>query len=221
MKVIAVVGSSGSGKTRLIRRLVAEFIKRKSRTAVIKNCPHGFQTEADGKDSQEFLRAGASAAVLIGPGGRSVTYRKASFSGLKPAAEALFPEADVVLVEGGSRAPGLKKIEVRRRGIPAKPVGPLREVVAFVSEDRIDSDKPVFRPSDVSRIAGFIDREASLVGPDSRLEVDGRDVPLSGRDVRILRKLILSRTASRSGISSRPRSVLLALKRSGHAAHKN
>jgi len=221
MKVIAVVGSSGSGKTRLIRRLVAEFKKRKSRPAVIKHCPHGFRAEAGGKDSLRFIRAGAAAAAVVGPGGRAVMRREASSPDLFQAAAAMFLEADVVLIEGGSRAPGLKKIEVRRKGIPAKPVGPAEDIVAFISESRFDSDKPVFRPSDISRIAGFISREASIVGPDLRLEVDGRDIPLSGRDARILRNMILSRTASLSGVSPRPRSVLLALKRSGHAAQKN
>jgi len=221
MKVIAVVGSSGSGKTRLVERLVAEFRKRNARPAVIKHCPHGFHSDAEGKDSGRFIRAGAAVAALVGPKGRLVVRRGTGSLDLFQAAASLFLEADVVLIEGGSRAPGLKKIEVRRRGVPAKPIHPAEDVLAVVSDGRCESDKPVFRPSDISRIAGFISRRAPVVGPDLRLEVDGRDIPLDTRAGRALQKIILSRVVSRTGTAPCPREILVALKRSGHAAHKD
>lgn len=156
MRVIAVVGSSGSGKTKLIEGLLAEFRKRNTRPAVVKNCPHGFDPEGASKDSQRFLRAGAAAAALVGPARRATANRRRRSSDLVRAAQGLLREAEVVLVEGGSRTPGLKKIVVRGGGVPAKRVSPAADVVAYVSESRVRTDKPVFRPGQVSRIADFI-----------------------------------------------------------------
>jgi molybdopterin-guanine dinucleotide biosynthesis protein B len=170
MKVIAVVGSSGSGKTKLIERLIAEFRRRNARPAVVKHCPHGFDPEAASKDSQRFLRAGATSATLVGPASAATASRRRKSSDLRRAARVLMGQADVVLVEGGSRTPGLKKIEVRAEGVPAKPVVPATDVVAYVSGSPVRTAKPVFRPDQVSRIADFIDGSAAKRGSDPRKE---------------------------------------------------
>jgi molybdopterin-guanine dinucleotide biosynthesis protein MobB len=217
MKIIAVVGSSGSGKTRLIEGLVSEFRKRGSRPAVVKHCPHGFDRADEGKDSRRFLRAGAVAATLVGPGWTETLWRGGHSRDLAGAAAGYFLEADLVLVEGGGRAPGLKKIEVRRPGLPAKRVGPAGDVVALVSETAVASDRPVFRPGQVARIARFIERSAAEVGPRVRLRVDGREVPLAPSRQEVMEEIILGLTATLSGSRTRPRSVVLALKRRDRA----
>lgn len=217
MKIIALVGSSGSGKTRLIEGLLSEFRKRGSRPAVVKHCPHGFDAADEGKDSRRFLRAGAVSATLVGPGVRQTLRRGGRSRDLADAAADRFLEADLVLVEGGSRAPGLKKIEVRRPGLPAKRVGPARDVVAFVSEESLASDRPVFRPGQVERIARFIERSAAVVGPRVRLKVDGREVPLAPSGQEVMEEIILGLAASAAGSKTRPRSVVLALKRRDRA----
>jgi len=216
MKVIAVAGSSGSGKTRLIESLVVEFKKRNSRLAVIKHCPHGFDLEDEGKDSQKYIRAGAVAAALVGPRGRTVIRRGSRTPDLLRAASDLFLEADVVLVEGGSRTPGLKKIEVLRAGVPAKTVGPAEEVVAYVSERRLKARKPVFRPEDTAGIADLIAREAGVIGPEVRLAVDGRDVPLNDFAQKIIKKTIVGMVGSLRRTNSDPRRIILSLKRNEH-----
>ena len=216
MKIIAVAGSSGSGKTRLIESLVVEFKKRNSRLAVVKHCPHGFDVDDKGKDSQKYMRAGAVAAALVGPRGRMVIRRGTRTPDLLQAASDFFPEADLVLVEGGSLAPGLKKIEVLRAGVSAKTVGPAEDVVAYISERRFKAGKPVFRPGDTTRIADLIEREAGVIGPQVRLAVDGRDVPLEGFARNIVRNVLLSLVLSLHGVGRHPRRISLAWKRKGH-----
>ncbi len=220
MKVIAVVGSSGSGKTGLIERLAAEYRKRKRRLAVVKHCPHGFDLEAEGKDSRRFMRAGAVGAALIAPDGQVVFRRGCRSPDLVQAAAGFFLEADVVLVEGGCRVPGGKKIVVLSGGVLARAAGPAKDVLAYVSESRVKVNKPVFRPTDVRRIADFIDREAEVVGPEARLEVDGRDVPLKDFMQMILKNIILGLTSSLRGVAANPKTVALLLKKNDRGARK-
>jgi molybdopterin-guanine dinucleotide biosynthesis protein B len=47
MKTVAFVGNSGSGKTRLIARLVPELKKRGLAVALVKHCSHGFDLGQD------------------------------------------------------------------------------------------------------------------------------------------------------------------------------
>jgi molybdopterin-guanine dinucleotide biosynthesis protein B len=216
MKVIAVAGSSGSGKTRLIESLAVEFKKRNSRLAVVKHCPHGFDADDEGKDTWKYMKAGAVAAALVGPRGRMVIRPGRRNPDLTRAASDFFPEADVVLVEGGSRTPGLKKIEVLRAGVKAKPVGPAADVAAFVSDGPLKVGKPVFRPAAVSRIADFIEKEAQVVGPGLRLEVDGRDIPLNAFSQEIIGTTILGLVSSLRRTSSRTRRLTLSLRRNEH-----
>jgi molybdopterin-guanine dinucleotide biosynthesis protein B len=218
MKVIAVAGSSGSGKTRLIESLAVEFKKRNARLAVVKHCPHGFDLDDEGKDSRKYMRAGAVAAALVGPRGRMVIRRGSRTPDVLRTASDFFLEADVVLVEGGSLTPGLKKIEVLRPGVKAKPVGPAADVAGYVSDGPLKVKKPVFRPSAVARIADFIEKEALVLGPDLRLEVDGRDVPLEGFARKIMTNVLLSLVLSLHGVGPQPRHISLAWKRNGQGA---
>ena len=64
MKIIQVVGRSGSGKTSFITKLVPE-LEKKGRVAVIKHLgDHEFNLES-GKDTTVFFYAGATVSVGI------------------------------------------------------------------------------------------------------------------------------------------------------------
>ena len=64
MKIIQVVGRSGSGKTSFVRKLVPE-LEKKGRVAVIKHLgDHEFNLE-NGKDTTLFFYAGATVSVGI------------------------------------------------------------------------------------------------------------------------------------------------------------
>ena len=51
MRIVAVVGLSETGKTRLVVRLIEEFRRRGLRVAAVKRCSHGFSLDTEGKDS--------------------------------------------------------------------------------------------------------------------------------------------------------------------------
>ena len=117
--MIAVCGVKNSGKTTLLVRLVQCLTKRGYRTAVIKHDGHDFTCDVPGTDSWRFAQAGAYGTAVYS-GSRMFVHRQ----GTGETAEDLtrqFPEADVILLEGGKDSP-LPKIEVIRREISKKPV---------------------------------------------------------------------------------------------------
>jgi molybdopterin-guanine dinucleotide biosynthesis protein MobB len=64
MKIIQVVGSSGSGKTTFIRKLIPE-LKKQGTVAVIKHLGDHTYTCEEGKDTTVFFDAGADISVGI------------------------------------------------------------------------------------------------------------------------------------------------------------
>ncbi len=160
MRIIAIVGRSGSGKTRLITGLIPELRRRGLAVAVIKHCRHGFDLGGETKDSSQYLAAGAPDVGLAGPDGRAIIHRGGPEPPLAVLAATWFPEADWVIVEGGKAEPGLNKIEVLRQGISDGVETAPSDLVAVVAEGRIAAPVPIFHPDRPGDIAAWLNGEA-------------------------------------------------------------
>ena len=123
MKIVAVVGFSESGKTRLVVRLIQELKGRGLRVAAVKRCSHGFSLDTEGKDTADFSRAGADGVAMISPEGWAALGDTQAVDASR-LARRLFPAAGVVLIEGGKDVRGTPKIEVLRAGISGGPGDP-------------------------------------------------------------------------------------------------
>jgi len=192
--VICMVGSSGAGKTTLIERLLRELSGRKYRVAVVKHCPHGFDMDAEGKDSWRFTQAGASGVFLTSPGRVGLIEDMEPVPGLKSIAEHYFPSFDIVLGEGFSEDKEVAKIVVLRKGVSDYIKSPQDDILALVSDFEIKADKPVFNPDDVSGIADFI--EQLLVGESGAegsvtLIINKKPVPLNAYVQSVIKKVIM------------------------------
>ena len=65
--VLGFVAPSGTGKTRLLTRLIPELRHRAVRCAVIKHSHHDFEIDVPGKDSHRLRMAGARQVLLASP----------------------------------------------------------------------------------------------------------------------------------------------------------
>lgn len=157
MKIIAVVGDSGSGKTRLIKRLVPELKKRGMSVAVIKHCAHGFDLGGKDKDSSKFLAAGADGVALVSPERQAVIKKIRKVLSFTALARGSFRTADIVLVEGGRKDKSLRKIEVLRRGLSGGIKSSGRELAAVVADFRVICQVPVFHPRQFKKIADWME----------------------------------------------------------------
>lgn len=215
MKIVAVVGSSETGKTRLVVRLIGELTKRGLRVSALKRCSHGFTLDTEGKDTADFSRAGADGVAMVSPEGWAALGRKASVEAPALAAR-LFPEADVVLIEGGKGALGAPKVEVLRAGVSETLTSRPEELLAVVSDRPLPDGVPVpvFRPEETARLSDLIlsVEEASMA--DITLEVDGREVNLNPFVRTFIERTVLGMVTSLSGIDPDPRKISLVIDRS-------
>lgn len=135
--VFAVSGRKNTGKTTLLVTLVQELSARGVRAAVIKHDGHDFTADAPGTDSYRLKEAGACGTAVYSD--RRFCLVKEE-KGLK--AEdffGYFPEADIILLEGGKDSP-YPKIEVMRTEISELPVCRPETVAAYVKDWKGETD---------------------------------------------------------------------------------
>jgi molybdopterin-guanine dinucleotide biosynthesis protein MobB len=114
MKVVAVVGRQGSGKTTLIERLIPALMRRGLRVSTIKHTHHHqIELEPPGKDSRRHRLAGASEVIIASDSGWARIAASSAPKGLKELLGELRP-VDVVLVEGFKQLEWLRRVEVFR-----------------------------------------------------------------------------------------------------------
>jgi molybdopterin-guanine dinucleotide biosynthesis protein B len=219
MKIVAVVGFSGSGKTRLIVRLIGELKRRGLRAYAVKRCSHGFSLDTEGKDTADFTKAGADGVAMVSPEGWAAL-------GKSPGADAsalagrLFPDADVVLIEGGKAAAGLPKIEVLRTGLSEVLANRPDELLAVVADFPLPDGLhvPIFKPGETAEICDLILSLEEGNMADIKLVVDGREVNLNPFVRTFIERTVLGMVTSLSGIDLEPKRIELVIDRNAAAA---
>src|SRR5512138_1681342 len=218
MRIVSVVGFSESGKTRLVVRLIEALKGRGLKVAAVKRCSHRFSLDTEGKDSAEFGRAGADGVVLISPEG---------WAALGPARDVdaprlvrrLFPDADVVLIEGGKDIRGTPKIEVRRGGRPGLPAARSEDLVAIVSEGPAPGAAvPVFGPDETARIADLILAQEEGDMAEIRLEIDGQEINMNAFVQSFIERTVVGMMTALTGVDPDPRTIKLEIDRTGTKA---
>ncbi|MEA2463450.1 MAG: molybdopterin-guanine dinucleotide biosynthesis adapter protein [Acidobacteriota bacterium] len=105
MKVAAIAGFSGAGKTTLIVELIRRFVAQGKRVGAIKHTHHALNEEHRG-DTARFLEAGAEPVILAGAGEAVIFHRDGTARARYGSAHELLAcfdsgvVPDVVLIEG-------------------------------------------------------------------------------------------------------------------------
>lgn len=152
-RVFGVTGWKNSGKTTLVERLVAEFVRRGWTVNTVKHAHHDVDIDQPGTDSARHRAAGATEVALVG-GLRYAIMREQGEPALSQVLERLSP-ADLVLIEGYKREPH-PKIEVRA-GVTESMAANDPAIVAIAADaPPTETHLPWFHRDDIAAIADFI-----------------------------------------------------------------
>jgi molybdopterin-guanine dinucleotide biosynthesis protein B len=152
-RLFGVTGWKNAGKTTLVERLVAEFVRRGWTVATVKHAHHDADIDRPGTDSFRHRAAGATEVALVG-GRRYAIMHEGPEPQLVDILQRLSP-ADLVLIEGFKREPHAK-IEVRAG--PGESLAARDPNIVAIAADMQPSEKhlPWFRRDDITGIADLI-----------------------------------------------------------------
>ena len=177
MKVFAITGYSGTGKTTLIEKLITHFSRAGLRVSALKHAHDGFDMDVPGKDSYRMRAAGATQVLISAP------KRWVLMEELRDAVEPSLiahlqrlADADLVIVEGWKFSV-LAKLEVHRSAIDkplryredARIVGIASDTPELFADEKI----AIFDLNNVAHIADFVLQRAQtlaqITAADSQL----------------------------------------------------
>jgi len=154
--VVSIVGTSKTGKTTLIERLIPVLKKKGIDVAVIKHHHLDFEADVPGKDTDRLKKAGAKTTVISSP--VKVAVVSSVKKELKPheIIERYIDGVGLIIMEGYKKE-RIPKIEVFRHKKGTTPVCMEDDLlVGIVTDVSFDAHVPVFLMDEVDRIADFI-----------------------------------------------------------------
>ena len=162
--VVSVVAKSGTGKTTLLEKLIAELKRRGWRVGAMKHDAHQFEIDREGKDSWRLTQAGADTMVISSPA--KVAMVKKNENLIEPQVSEIidtyFLDVDVVLTEGFKKN-HFPKIEVHRkkrsptimcRGEEHDPT-----LIAVASDSDLTVGVPLFDINDYDGLCNLIESQ--------------------------------------------------------------
>ena len=153
--IIAVCGRKNAGKTTLITRILPYLCERGLAVATIKHDGHDFEADIPGTDTRRHSDAGAYATAIYSDY-RYMLVKKCQNTDPKDLA-GFFPEADLILLEGGKNS-SYPKIEVIRSAVSRESCCSPANLLAIATDldGGIWPDVPLLNLDDPRAIADFI-----------------------------------------------------------------
>ena len=159
--VVSIVAKSGTGKTTLLEKLIAELKRRGYKVAAIKHDAHRFDIDREGKDSWRLTRAGADTTLIASPEKLAMVkqYQVDREPSLAETVATYCDDVDIVLTEGFKRS-SMPKIEVHRRERSGQLICRGEEhdatLIAVASDSPLQVDVPLFDINDAPGLCDLI-----------------------------------------------------------------
>lgn len=157
--VLCFVGTSNSGKTTLIEKVIGLLTQQGYKVATVKHTHKEFKMDSEGKDSYRHMAAGAKTVVLASPSQFAVMSETNHELTIEEVVERFVSNDTDILIVEGFKKDKYPKIEVYREGVS----GDLRctddpSVIALASDGAHGVNIPVFGINNAEEIAGFIEQ---------------------------------------------------------------
>ena len=156
---VSFVAKSGTGKTTLLEKVIAELKERGYRVGVVKHDAHRFNIDHPGKDSYRLAAAGADTMLICSPEKLAVIRKHEVAPEINELIATYFNDVDIVLTEGFKKS-GMPKVELHRqersktllcRGENHDPT-----LIAVASDEPLELDVPVLDLNNPVQVADFI-----------------------------------------------------------------
>jgi molybdopterin-guanine dinucleotide biosynthesis protein MobB len=160
-KTVSFVAKSGTGKTTLLEKVIAELKIRGYRVGVIKHDAHRFEIDHPGKDSWRLTQAGADTMLVSSPEKLALIKKHSDPPPVDELIATYFTDVDVILTEGFKKS-GLPKIELHRRERSATLICRGDEhdptLIAVASDEPLELDVPVLDLNNPAQVADFVEK---------------------------------------------------------------
>lgn len=152
--IVVISGIKNSGKTTLITKLIPVLNGKGYRMAVIKHDGHDFTCDIPGTDTYKFTESGAYGVAIFSP--YRMFIHKVGTGETEESLIAMFPEADIILMEGFKELP-YPKLEIVRKSVSDQPASNPEGRFLIVTDLPHDQfDEPCLGLEDVEEIAETI-----------------------------------------------------------------
>ena len=153
--VIGFAAYSGTGKTTVMEKVIAELSAKGYRVGAVKHDVHGFEMDHPGKDSYRHAQAGARTVVLTSPEMTAEISRRG-----EPLEACLqrIRDVDVILVEGFKNA-DIPQIGLSRKATGKGFTAPPERFIAVVTDEKGPFPVPRFTFEDAEGLAEWIIEE--------------------------------------------------------------
>lgn len=172
--LFSFIGSSGSGKTTFIEKLIKELKNRGVKLGVIKHDAHKFEIDKPGKDSYRFKHAGADIVAISSS--EKVAIVK-SFTSKEETLEEIvlnyFKDVDLIITEGYKES-SIPKIEIFRECVGKPFLSENKsELIGIISdtENIPRKDVKIFGLDDVYDVAEYLLKNSDFHVP--KIEISG------------------------------------------------
>lgn len=196
--VVAIVGNSNSGKTRVATSLIATLSGQGYRIAAVKHCPHGHEVDRANSDTDRLHKAGAVAVVASSPDKLTRFEKADGDSSLERIVSSMDGCVDMIIAEGFKASAAPKVLVVSERPHPV-----VEDAVAVVCDTPGTWGLPRYGFEDLDLLAEQLRQQflgEAVPGLAVSLVVNGRDIPLKAYPSRALAGIIRGFASSLSGV---------------------
>jgi len=230
--IIAVVGSSNSGKTTAVEALIKGLSKRGYTVASAKHIPDPkFTIDTEGKDTWRYAKAGASSVLSVAPEELTVIKKVDTTEyGLEQIVAETPDEVDIVILEGFK---GLVEQDTTIPKIVATKMDEeisealkrYRNILAFIGhipDVKVETEAPFINAlKEPQKLVDLVNNKVAVLVERKRkreekitIQVDEKYLPLGDFVQDIIRNAVLAMVASLKGVKIKgEEKVLIVIKR--------
>ncbi len=166
--IIGFVAYSGTGKTTLLKKIIAILHDKNLKLGVIKHAHHNFDIDIPGKDSYELRHAGAT-QMLVASKNRWALVTETQQQYEEPELSSLLNQLnhknlDLILVEGFKHE-NFNKIELHRPSLGKATLYPSDENIIAIATDEgknLNTDLEILDINNANVISDFLIRKFNL-----------------------------------------------------------